>query len=471
MTASSPAMTSLPWPDPGTATMTMLGGDGTSVLVDTGYARVLVDCGASPELRAFDAASLDAVVLTHAHPNHASGLAALADRGFDGALVATAATLRMADIGLRDMLLTRRESEGPAAAAERTATRPGPGLADEEPAQRARSIMTRAAAQGFSEPAVIAPGVTCRLYRAGHALGSAWVHLDLGSAGTLAVSGDLGRHGHPLLRGAEPFTYADTVLVEAAYGDGRRQPTDDHDHLAHVMFTTLDHGGTVFVPAGPVDHIATLLFELARLRRVGCMPAGVPVVFDGPTGMEAVEVWRDALLDRDPELRDVVVDFGFEALIPGLLSEVRSARGSDRLVRAPQPQVVIAGPHHGDGGRAAAHLRALLPDARNTVLLQGRSPVGTAARALADGADAVRIGSDVVPVRARIAHLPGMTTHADAGEVVEWLGHGTEPATTFVVHGTADARTALRDRIRRTLGWPAELPGRTITLTEPTRPE
>lgn len=433
----------------GAATATFLGGDGTSVLVDTGHARVLVDCGASPELAALDASSLDAVVLTHAHREHADGLAALADHGFTGPVVATPTTLCMADIGLRDALWTRRETEIPAVA---------------EPVGLTSRVLAMAAPQEFAEPALIAPGVTCRLHRAGHALGSAWVHLDLGSVGTLAVSGDLGRHGHPLLRAADPFTYADTVVVEGTYGDGRRQPDDDHDHLAHVMFTALDRGGTVLVPAGPVDHVATILFELTRLRRVGCLPDGVPVVFDGPTGMEAVDVWRDALLERDPELQDRVLDLGFEALIPGPVSDVRSAQGSARLIRNPGPRVVIAGPHHGDGGRVAAHLRALLPDPRNAVLLQGRSPVGTAARALADGARAVRVGADIVPVRARIAHLPGMTTHADAGEIVEWLGRGNEPETTYIVHGAADARIALRDRVRRTLGWRAELPGHMVTL-------
>lgn len=451
-------------------TLTPLGGAGTSVLVDTGYARVLVDCGASPGLAGFDAATLDAVVLTHAHPQHADGLAALVRNGFAGALVATPHTLRMADIGLRDALLTRRENEGPAAVAERAATRTGhgPGLPDDDPISVAAAVAALGVGHAFGDPAVIAPGVACTLHRAGHALGSAWVRLDLGSGGTLAISGDLGRHGHPLLRFPEPFTHADTVLVEAAYGEGRRPTSDDRDHLAHVVFTTLDRGGTVLVPAGPVDHIATVLYELARLRRVGCLPDGVPVRFDGPTGLEAVGVWHDALLAHDTELHDAILDMGFAALDPGTLTETRtagSARGTADFVGG----VVVAGPHHGDGGRAAQHLRELLPDPRNAVLLQGRSPVGTTAHALARGATEVRIGKHVVPVRAKIAHLPGMTTHADAGEIIEWLGRGTEPAMTYIVHGSPGARIALRNRVRGTLDWHAEVlpPGRATHLAAP----
>ncbi|MCF2533818.1 MBL fold metallo-hydrolase [Yinghuangia soli] len=439
-------------------TLSPLGGAGTSVLVDTGHARVLVDCGASPALAAFDASTLDAVVLTHAHPQHADGLAALAHNGFTGVLIATPYTLRMADIGLRDALLTRQENEGPAAAAERAATRtgPGPALPDDDPAAIAATVAALGIGREFGDPAVIAPGVSCTLHRAGHALGSAWVHFDLGAAGTLAVSGDLGRHGHPLLRHPEPFTHADTVLVEAAYGEGRRAASDDRDHLAHTVFTTLDQGGTVLVPAGPVDHIATVLFELARLRRVGCLPDGVTVCFDGPTGLESVGVWRDALLARDPELHDAVLDAGFGALDVGVLTEVRGARPGAHPSGS-GGGIVVAGPHHGDGGRAARHLRELLPDPRNAVLLQGRSPVGTAAHALARGATEVRIGKDIVPVRAEIARLPGMTTHADAGEIIEWLGRGTEPNMTYVVHGSPGARVALRDRIRNTLDWNAEI--------------
>jgi metallo-beta-lactamase family protein len=371
--------------------------------------------------------------------------------------VATPYTLRMADIGLRDHLMTRRENEGPAAAAERITAATGPELPD-DPETQAAAVMALGVPYAFGEPAVIAPGVTCTLHRAGHALGSAWIRLSLGTAGTIAISGDLGRHGHALLRYPEPFTQADTVMVEAAYGEGRRARTDDRDHLAHVVFTTLDRGGTILVPAGPVDHVATILYELARLRRVGCIPEGVPVCFDGPTGMEAVGVWRDALLDRDPELHDSVLDFGFDALDAGTLTDVRSAAASRRLIAAGEPRVVIAGPHHGDGGRIAAHLRALLPDSRNAVILQGRSPVGTAAHVLASGAHEVRVGKDIVPIRAKVAHLPGMTTHADAGEIVEWLGRGVEPEATYVFHGSPSSRLALRDRIRNILGWSTEVP-------------
>ncbi|MDI2129522.1 MBL fold metallo-hydrolase [Yinghuangia seranimata] len=449
-------------------TLTPLGGAGTSVLVDTGYARVLVDCGASPDLAAFDASMLDAVVLTHAHPQHADGLAALVRNGFAGSLIATPYTLRMADIGLRDALLTQRENEGPAAVAERAHTRTGhgPALPEDDPARVAVAVAALGVGHEFGDPMVIAPGIACTLHRAGHALGSAWVHLDLGSAGTVAISGDLGRHRHPLLRHPEPFTHADTVLVEAAYGEGRRPASDDRDHLAHVVFTTLDHGGTVLVPAGPVDHIATVLFELARLRRVGCLPGGVPVCFDGPTGLASVGVWRDALLARDPELHDSVLDAGFGAFDVGSLTEVRTARPV-RHASGAAGGILIAGPHHGDGGRAGRHLRELLPDPRNAVLLQGRSPVGTAAHALARGATEVRIGKDVVPVRARIAHLPGMTTHADAAEIIEWLGRGTEPAMTYVVHGSPGARLALRNRIRDTLDWNAEIPTPDTSLVLP----
>ncbi|NUU21470.1 MAG: MBL fold metallo-hydrolase [Streptomycetaceae bacterium] len=374
----------------------------------------------------------------------------------------------MTEIGLRDALLMRRETEGPAAAGEREAAEHG-DLAGEFPEEallgEAEAVMALGRAQGFGEPYLIAPGVEATLHPAGHALGSAWVRLDIDGGGTLAVSGDLGRHGHVLLRSPAPFTDADAVLVEAAYGEGRRPATDDRDHLAHVVFTTLDKGGTVLVPAGPVDHIATVLYELARLRRVGCLPDGVSVYFDGPTGLDAVGVWRDALLAGDRELCDEVLAFGPAAFDAGVLGGVRSPEASRHLRRAEGPRVIIAGPHHGDGGRAGQHLLRLLPDERNAVILQGRAPVGSAAHALARGAEVVRIGKAMVPVHAQIAHLPGMTTHADAGEIVEWLGHGREPGTTYVVHGTPEARTALCDRIRRTLGWHTENPSGNASFT------
>jgi metallo-beta-lactamase family protein len=101
----------------------------------------------------------------------------------------------------------------------------------------------------------------------------------------------------------------------------------------------------------------------------------------------------------------------------------------------------------------------MLPDRRNTVVLTGYQAVGTRGRQLLEGARAVKIHGHYVPVRAEVVSVDDLSVHADAGELVAWLGRSPEaPGTAYVVHGEPDSSAALVRRIRADLGWNAVAP-------------
>lgn len=115
------------------------------------------------------------------------------------------------------------------------------------------------------------------------------------------------------------------------------------------------------------------------------------------------------------------------------------------------------------GGRAVHHLRRLLPDARNTVIVVGFAAEGTRARNLVDGARVLKMyGTYVpvryVPVRAEIVNVPAFSAHAVAGEDLDWLRPAPPPSATYLVHGEPRGAQAPRDRIDRELGWTAVVP-------------
>jgi metallo-beta-lactamase family protein len=111
------------------------------------------------------------------------------------------------------------------------------------------------------------------------------------------------------------------------------------------------------------------------------------------------------------------------------------------------------------GGRVVHHLREQLPDPRNTVVLTGYQAEGTRGRSLADGATHLKMHGQYVPVHAEVVQLQTMSVHADADEVLAWLGRMPEPPrTAYVVHGQAHASTALAGRIRTDLAWCAVTP-------------
>ena len=98
------------------ADLTFLGGaatvTGSQYLLDTGRARILVDCGLFQGLPnesirnrvppPYDAKALDAVVLTHAHLDHCGLLPLLVKEGFSGPIYATMPTIELAGLVLLD---------------------------------------------------------------------------------------------------------------------------------------------------------------------------------------------------------------------------------------------------------------------------------------------------------------------------------------------------------------------------------
>lgn len=76
-----------------------------------------------------------------------------------------------------------------------------------------------------------------------------------------------------------------------------------------------------------------------------------------------------------------------------------------------------------------------------------------------EGAESVKIHGGYVPVRAEVVNLQMLSAHADADQIMEWLGHFQKPPkTTFITHGEPAAADALRHRIEEELGWTCQVP-------------
>src|SRR5262245_28791939 len=85
---------------------------GSRHLLEVNGSRILLDCGLFQGRREesdrlnrqmkFDAGSVDAVVLSHAHIDHSGAIPALVKNGFQGPIHATAATTDLCGVMLRD---------------------------------------------------------------------------------------------------------------------------------------------------------------------------------------------------------------------------------------------------------------------------------------------------------------------------------------------------------------------------------
>ena len=138
---------------------------------------------------------------------------------------------------------------------------------------------------------------------------------------------------------------------------------------------------------------------------------------------------------------------------------IASPQESKDLTASRMPAIVISSSGMATGGRVLHHLKAALPDPRNTVLLVGFQAVGTRGRQLADGAPTVKIHGQVIPVHARVEKIDSMSAHADSDEILRWLhGFTRAPRMTFLVHGEPIAMQALQASITTKLSWNTKLP-------------
>lgn len=449
-----------------TPALTFLGAAGTVTgsrfLVDAEDSRVLVDAGLYQGMAALrrrnwepfpvDPATIEDVVLTHAHLDHTGYLPRLVREGFRGRVTSTPETADLTKIVLRDSAHLQEEDAKFANVTGFSKHHPALPLYDGADVERTLPLFAPVA---LPEPVTLSGGVVATLRRAGHILGSSTVTLEVGGHRVL-FSGDLGRAHHPLLRPPEDPPPVGTVVVESTYGD-RSHPVPDPSVLADAVRRTINRGGSVLIPAFAVDRTELVLLELRRLMRAGEIPH-LQVYVDSPMALAALAVYRRAAAADSSQIRPEVLrqEGVFDS---GDLEAVHTPEASRDLNRPAFPCIVISASGMASGGRVVHHLAQQLPDHRNTVVLTGYQAQGTRGRALLEGAREVKIHGHYVPVRAEIVDVPDFSVHADADETLRWLSRIPEPPrTVYVVHGEPQSAARLAQRIGSELGWCAVVP-------------
>lgn len=454
-------------------TLTFLGAastvTGSKYLLTHHNRRILVDCGLFQgekqwRLRNWDPfpvdpATITDVLLTHAHLDHSGYLPALVREGFAGRIHLTEGTRRLVDIVLRDSAHLQEADARYANEQGFSKHSPALPLYTSEDVERTLPLCT---VVGFDNTVELGDGISFRMTRAGHILGSASIHIRLGSTAIL-FSGDLGRLDHPVLRAREIPPGAPYVVMESTYGN-REHPDPTalpHEAFADAIRRTVARGGHVLVPAFAVDRTEVVLAALSDMIDDGRIPP-VPIYVDSPMALAALDAYRDA----DHELAPGMTPSDF-ADLPNL----RLARTVDESKALNNPRtscIIISASGMATGGRVVHHLEHLLPDARNSVVITGYQAVGTRGRNLLEGAKHLKMHGQHVPVWAEIVHDGEFSVHADASDLMDWLRElSPAPGTVFTAHGEQDSATALAAAITAELGVRAVVPEyqEVVTLT------
>lgn len=441
--------------------LTFLGAAGTvtgsKYLIEHQGHRLLVDCGlfqGYKNLRLmnwepfpFDPRKLDAVVLTHAHLDHSGALPLLVKQGFRGPVLTTPATIELCRLLLPDSGHLQEEDADYANRHKTSKHKPALPLYTQEEAERA---LHRFQPLPFGEQIDVMPGVAVRLQPAGHILGASSVVLTVGGS-TVLFSGDLGRPDDLMMREPAPIERADHIVVESTYGDRLHEANDSENVLGEVISRTAARGGIVVIPAFAVGRAQLLLYTIFRLKQRGAIP-DLPVFLNSPMAINTTDIYHRyrALHRLTPEecrgMHEVA-------------KMVRTVEESRALSHLRYPAVIVSASGMATGGRVLHHLKALAPDRRNTIVLVGYQAGGTRGARILAGERSIRIFGDDVTINAEVVSLQGMSAHADARQIVDWLRTAPRPPRSlYLTHGEPGPADALRRRIEDELGWTAGIP-------------
>ncbi len=451
------------------ASLTFLGAartvTGSKYLLEAGGRRLLVDCGLFQGLKELrlrnweplpvPAESLSSVVLTHAHVDHSGYLPRLVAQGFAGRVFCTAGTADLCHIVLPDAGRLAEEDAREANRHGYTRHTPALPLFTEADAIRALSHLQPF---GYERAAPVLPGVHAEFINAGHLLGSGFVVLTIDGPPPVRVvfSGDLGRYDRPILPDPSILRSADVLVLESTYGDRLHEADDQGERLAAIVRETAQRGGKVIIPAFAIGRVEEVIYWLRKLEARQAIPV-LPVYLDSPMAVEALQEYSARSYELDADVRPGHGEVS--AFCTRRFRLVSSTQQSLEVACAKTPAIVISSSGMATGGRVLFHLAAGLPDARNTVLFTGFQAAGTRGRDLVDGARAVKIHGQMVPVAARIEQIHSMSAHADQGEIVRWLSNFEQPPRiTFLVHGEPGPMDTLRDVVRSHLHWAVETP-------------
>lgn len=437
------------------------------VLESNGY-RVMIDCGLFQGLKELrlrnweqlplNPASINDVVLTHAHIDHTGYLPRLVRDGFNGTVYATSATADLLSIMLPDSARIQEEDAEYANRKKFSKHHPALPLYTEADAKAALKLLSGV---NYEQPIKLSKSVTVSFTQAGHILGSGCVKAEISEPGkapfSILFSGDLGRYNEPILNDPAPVHEADYLLVESTYGNRLHEQTNPKERLAEIINETVERGGKIIIPAFAVGRTQLLIYYLRELEDENRIPV-IPVIVDSPMGASATRLYMKHREEHDMDMQQLA-DEHRNALSTRNFRLVHGREGSKALNFLHEPAVIISASGMATGGRVMHHLYNNLPDPNSSVVLVGYQAEGTRGRRLQNGEKTLRLFGEEVPVRAKIETIGSLSAHADSSEIMRWLaGFKRPPRKTFVVHGEPEASSALRDLIVSKLNWHVEIP-------------
>ncbi len=441
--------------------LTFFGGTGmvtgANFLVQDNDFNFLVDCGLiqgtkiadtlNREVFPYDPASVNILLVTHAHIDHIGRIPKLVKDGFSGQIFSTPETKEIAGLLLEDALgilenEARQEGVLP--------------IYDREDVDKAMSLWQTSS---YGEKRDIGGGFVAVYRDSGHILGSGIIEL-FKNGKKLVFTGDLGNSPSLLLKDTEEIVEADYMIMESVYGDRNHESKDERKaKLKDAIEETIRTNSVLIIPAFSLERTQNILYEMNDFFENDGLK-NIPVFVDSPLATKITNVYKKYSGSLKESVRneisggDDVFDF------PKLKFTVYSG-DSAKISSTANPKIILAGSGMSNGGRVINHERDHLGDVNAIILMVGYQSVGTLGRQIQDGAKEVNIYGKKIKVKARIKTISGYSSHKDSDNLLlfaEKAGESGKLKKVFVVMGEPKSSLFLVQKIKDNLDIDAVYP-------------
>lgn len=433
---------------------------GSRFLFEVNGSRVLLECGMYQGKRSesaernsrleFDAATVNAMALSHAHIDHTGVIPVLTKSGYQGKIHCTSATHDLCSVMLIDSAHIQEQD-----AEFITRKNAKKGLPPVVPIYRqedARKALEHFSPVNYNTPTPIADGVTATWVDAGHLLGSAGIVLDVEEKGRrirFGFSGDIGRPNNELLPNPTPMTDLDYLMIESTYGGREHEDLKNvNQRVCGIINRAVERKGKIIIPAFAVSRVQQLLYTLAQIIETNCIPS-IPIYVDSPLAVDATEIFEKHFECFNLRFKQWLRRNG-NPFARMNVTYIRDVEESKRLNDLREPCIIMSASGMAEAGRIRHHIKNNIADDRNTILIVGYCPPDTLGGRLIARAPEVSIFGEPYKVKAHIEVIGAFSGHADRSELCDYVQKTTgNMKACFVVHGEEDQAKAMAENVRK----------------------